>query len=127
MADRHEHAERRTTAREGPKSRKIVSAEGVPFAPGLLDDLRSLIEGARASVTAAVNVETVMLNWHLGHRIWREILGEARADYGKQIVDALSRQLRAEYGRGFGRDNLFHMIRFARTYPEEKTVGAMGI
>lgn len=91
----------------------------------LLDDLRTMIEEARTRVATAVNVETVMLNWRIGQRIWSEILNEERAEYGKRIVDALSRQLAAEYGRGFSRPNLFHMIRFAQTYTEEQIVYAL--
>ena len=123
----HQHeAQRKRPSEETAKPRAMAPVEtAVALPTGLLDDLRSLIEDARGRVAAAVNVETVMLNWHLGQRIWREILGGARAGYGKQIVDALSRQLIAEYGRGFGRDNLFHMVRFARTYPEEETVDAL--
>jgi len=123
----HQQATEQTPpSEEVAKPSALTHVEATVALPtDLLDDLRSLIEGARAGMAAAVNVEAVLLNWHLGQRIWREILGETRADYGKQIVDALSRQLTAEYGRGFGRDNLFHMIRFARTYPEEKTVDAL--
>jgi len=112
-----QEAERKRPSEETANPRAMAPVEtAVALPTALLDDLRSLIEDARGRVAAAVNVETVMLNWHLGQRIWREILGGARAGYGKQIVDALSRQLIAEYGRGFGQDNLFHMIRFARTY-----------
>lgn len=91
----------------------------------LLKELRSLIDETRSRVATVVNYETVRLNWRLGERIWREILGEERAEYGKQIVDALSRQLAAEYGRGFVRANLFHMIRFAQTFPDKEIVYAL--
>ena len=92
-----QEAERERSSKDTAKPRAMAPVgTAVALPTGLLNDLRSLIEKARASVAAAVNVETVMLNWHLGHRIWREILGEARADYGKQIVDALSRQLTVE-------------------------------
>jgi predicted nuclease of restriction endonuclease-like (RecB) superfamily len=52
-------------------------------------------------------------------------LASERASYGEQIVDALSRQLSEEYGRGFSRPNLFHMIRFAETLPDRKIVYAL--
>ena len=45
--------------------------------------------------------------------------------YGEQIVHALSRQLSEEYGPGFGRTNLFYMIRFAETYPDSRIVHAL--
>ena len=45
-----------------------------------------------------------------------------RAEYGERVVEALSEQLTAEYGRGFGRRSLFHMIRFAEVLPEFEIV-----
>jgi len=67
-----QEAKRKRPSRETTKPRAMAPVEtpvGLPT--GLLDDLRSLIEKARGRVAAAVNVETVMLNWHLGQRIWR--------------------------------------------------------
>jgi hypothetical protein len=47
-----------------------------------------------------VNAGLVLLNWQIGNRIRRDILQEARAEYGDQIVSTLSRQLTTEYGAG---------------------------
>jgi hypothetical protein len=55
----------------------------------------------------AVDLGLTTLNWHVGRRIRQDILKERRADYGEQIVSALSAQLEAEFGRGFGKQNLF--------------------
>jgi hypothetical protein len=63
----------------------------------LTADLRSLIETTRLRVARSVNAELVMLYWEIGSRIRRDILGDARAEYGNQIVSTLSRQLTAEY------------------------------
>lgn len=76
-------------------------------------------------VAQVVNAGLVSLYWHIGHRIRQEILGESRAAYGERIVDALSEQLTAEYGRGSTRTNLFHMIRFAEVFPDERIVYAL--
>jgi len=72
----------------------------------LAADLRSLIETTRLRVARTVNAELVMLYWEIGSRIRRDILGDS-AEYGNQIVSTLSRQLTAEYGAGFSRQNLF--------------------
>ena len=95
------------------------------FPPALLKDVRQLIDGARARAVAAVNSEMVTLYWSIGERIRKDTLAFERAAYGEQIVEALSRQLDCEYGRGFSRPNLFHMIRFAETFPVRKTVYAL--
>jgi len=91
----------------------------------LAADLRSLIEEARLRVARTVNAELVVLYWEIGTRIRRDILGAARAEYGDQIVSTLSRQLTAEYGAGFSRQNLFHMIRFVEAWPEQAQVTAL--
>ena len=53
------------------------------------------------------------------------MLREKRADYGEQIVETLATNLTAQYGRGFDRRNLFHMIRFAEIFPDEAIVNAL--
>jgi predicted nuclease of restriction endonuclease-like (RecB) superfamily len=95
------------------------------FPPALLRDIRLLIESARVRAAAAVNSEMVTLYWSIGERISKDLLVSERAAYGERIVDALSRRLCEEYGRGFSRPNLFHMIRFAETFPDREIVYAM--
>lgn len=91
----------------------------------LLSELRELILTARAQVAHAVNVGLTVLYWQVGDRIRREILKEKRAEYGAEIVSALARQLEQEFGRGFGRRNLFRMIRFAEVFPDRQIVSAL--
>ncbi len=54
----------------------------------------------------ACNAELVGLYWRIGQRIRRHILQEKRAEYGQEIVAALSQQLTREFGRGFTTGNL---------------------
>ncbi|MFQ5568243.1 MAG: DUF1016 N-terminal domain-containing protein [Rhodothermales bacterium] len=88
----------------------------------LLDDLRTLIEGARHRVAVAVNQELVLLYWKVGQRIHSELLHEERAAYGQQIVSTLSAQLEPAYGRGFEKSNLHRMVKFATLFPDEQIV-----
>jgi predicted nuclease of restriction endonuclease-like (RecB) superfamily len=92
----------------------------------LAADIRRLIEATRVRVAQTVNAELVLLYWQIGARIRRDILGQVRADYGEQIVSTLSRQLTEEYGTGFSRQNLFHMIRFAEAWPDQTQVAGLG-
>ena len=78
--------------------------------PELLAEIRGLIDQARSRVAIAVNAELTMLYWQVGNRMRQEVLHEARAEYGKQIVVTLSRQLVADYGNGFSEKNLRRMI-----------------
>ncbi len=91
----------------------------------LLNDVRTLIEAARDQVARTVNSALVGLYWHIGKRIREDVLQVKRAEYGEQIAYALSRQLTEEYGRGFTRANLFHMIRFAEIFPDEQIVSSL--
>ena len=45
-------------------------------------------------------------------RIQTEVLQNERADYGRQILATLSRQLVAEFGRGFAEKSLRRMVQF---------------
>jgi hypothetical protein len=67
----------------------------------LLTDIRKIITDARASVAATVNAQLTLLYWRVGQRIKEDVLSRKRADYGKEIVVTLSRQLVDEYGNGF--------------------------
>ncbi|HUO09859.1 MAG TPA: PDDEXK nuclease domain-containing protein [Phycisphaerae bacterium] len=114
---------RRVKAKRSPGKALVRVSRGV--SPALLADVRRLIDAARHRVAVAVNAELTWLYWQIGTRIRRDVLAEGRAEYGKKIVYALSGQLGAEYGAGFTRANLFHMLRFAEAFPEEKIVYAL--
>ena len=58
----------------------------------LVEDLRQIIEQVRGRVASTVNSELTMMYWHIGERINRDVLGNQRAEYGKQIVATVSRQ-----------------------------------
>lgn len=88
----------------------------------LLADVRQLIVRAREGVARAVDAGLTTLYWHVGQRIRRDILKGRRAEYGEQIVSALSAQLEREFGRGFGEKNLRRMIQFAEAYPDREIV-----
>ena len=64
----------------------------------LMSDLRQIIDEARIHVASTANYELTMMSWHIGERINRVVLGNERADYGKQIVATVSRQLQNIYG-----------------------------
>ena len=64
----------------------------------LKSDLRQIIDEARIHVASTANYELTMMYWHIGERINRDVLGNERAEYGKQIVATVSRQLQNIYG-----------------------------
>jgi predicted nuclease of restriction endonuclease-like (RecB) superfamily len=103
--------------------RRLLVKEASPKV--LLADVRELILTTREGVARTVNAGLVMLYWQIGQRIRRDILKDKRAGYGEKIVVSLSRQLDAEFGRGFSEKSLRHMVRFAEVFPDVKIVSAL--
>ncbi len=91
----------------------------------LLGEIRLLIEQTRLHVAQSVNSALVLMNWHIGKRINDEILKNKRAEYGEKIVSTLSRQLTAEYGKGFTNTNLVRMRQFAELFPDFEIVASL--
>ena len=92
----------------------------------LIGDLRQIIEQARNRVAFTVNSELTMMYWHIGERINREVLDNQRADYGKQIVAQVARQLQEEYGtKGFDEKNIRRMMQFAQSFPDYQIVAPL--
>lgn len=84
-----------------------------------LQDMRDIIESSRESAYKAVNIVLVRRNWLLGRRIAEEELkGEARAEYGLEIIKNLSNALTREYGKGFAKSTLYNYYMFYKTFPE---------
>jgi predicted nuclease of restriction endonuclease-like (RecB) superfamily len=119
-----------TRIRAGARCTYLAPAIAKPSTPApqvdqLLGDLRQKIEAARLrAAEAAISVLT-LLHWHVGTRIRREVLKEARAEYGEEILPTLSAVLMPRYGRGFGAKCLARMIQFAEVVPDEEIVATL--
>ena len=72
----------------------------------LLNDLVVLIEEGKKQLAYTANATITLTYWKIGKRINNDVLENQRADYGKQIVVSVTRQLTARYGRGFEEKNL---------------------
>jgi predicted nuclease of restriction endonuclease-like (RecB) superfamily len=88
----------------------------------LFISIKQLIEQSKQQVATSVNAAMSMLYWQIGKRVSDNVLKDKRANYGKQIVATLSRQLEMEYGASFAEKNLRRMMQFASIFPEEKIV-----
>jgi hypothetical protein len=93
-----------------------MSIPSLALPKALLGEIRALIESARQRATAMVNSELTLLFWHIGRRIYTEVLAGGRAGYGEQIVPALATQLTRDYGHGFAEKSLRRMVQFATTF-----------
>ena len=96
-----------------PKSGALINISG----DGLMDRVVSILEQARANVVRAVNSNMVIAYWLIGREIVQELQrGEERAEYGKQVIEKLSKQLTQRYGAGYSVTTLQYFRKFYQTY-----------
>ncbi len=110
---------------DGKKEKSVQSFRDEMDVQTLFCDIRGLIEETRSSVATIVNAGMTMLYWKIGNRIGTEVLREERADYGKEILVTLSKQLIHDYGRGFSVKNIRHMVKFASVFPDARIVSTL--
>lgn len=84
----------------------------------LVADVRQMIDAARQRVALAVNAELTQLYWQIGRRIGTELLQGQRADYGKQVMAELARQLTVDFGKGWSERQLHYCVRVAEIFPD---------
>lgn len=94
-------------------------------APALLDDVRQLINQARAHVASAANSVLTVLYWQVGQKIASNLLTDGRAAYGQEILPTLSAKLVPAYGKGFSERNLARMVSFAEAFPDAQMVATL--
>ncbi len=81
--------------------------------------IKELIEQTKQNVAVTVNSALSMMYWTIGKKINDDILKNRRADYGKEIVSTLSRQLKEQYGDGYSYSSLARMMKFANLLDEK--------
>ncbi len=101
---------------------KEESSASFTSAHQLVTEIKDLIVQSRQDVAVTVNATMTMLYWQIGKRINEELLQNQRAEYGKEIVITLSRQLSEEFGSGWGEKQLRQCMKLATTFPEIEIV-----
>lgn len=70
------------------------------------------LENPQHQITA-INASMITTYWNVGKRIVEEEQhGEARAEYGKQLLVMLAKELRVDYGDNFSERNLRYYRQF---------------
>ena len=72
---------------------------------------------AQHRLSTAVNSAMVTTYWEIGEQIFKACGENDRAEYGKKLLEYLSEQLTAEFGKGFDKSNLRKMQQFYCTFP----------
>ena len=78
--------------------------------------IKNILTAARNKVYSAANFAMVEAYWHIGKSIVEQQGGEARAEYGAQLIKALSEQMTVDFGKGFTVANLKNMRQFYLTF-----------
>ncbi|HFQ5888258.1 PDDEXK nuclease domain-containing protein [Pseudomonas aeruginosa] len=112
-------------------SRKAPSTGGNPPAAlpagyaGIHSGIVEVLDAARRATARSVNALMTASYWEIGRRIVQaEQQGKRRAGYGEQLIERLSADLTAQFGRGFSRPNLQQMRSFFLTWPIRQTVSS---
>lgn len=84
-----------------------------------VQEIKRIVTQARQKAYTAINSAMVEAYWQMGKRIVeQEQQGKDRADYGAQLLKSLSKELKAEFGKGFSVSSLYYYRQFYQTFPE---------
>lgn len=85
----------------------------------LYEDVRAIIEEARANAIRSVDFNRVLMYWKTGRRVLEEEQkGAERADYGSFLIERLAQRLEPGYGSGFSKRQLHFSVQFYKAYPK---------
>ena len=79
--------------------------------------IREILASARAKAYSAVNFAMVEAYWEIGKSIVEKQGGNATAEYGSRLLEELSKQMTADFGKGFTTTNLKYMRQFYLAFP----------
>ena len=89
----------------------------------LKHNLKTILSKGRKKAYTLVNSVLVETYWSVGKYIVEfEQNGDIKAEYGKELLTKLSKDLTLEYGKGFSRSNLFQMRAFYIKFPKIQTL-----
>jgi len=76
-------------------------------------EIKEILSNARKRAYSAINTAMVEAYWNIGKRIVEEEQqGKERAEYGKEIIKKLSKELTTEFGKGFSERTLWEIKQF---------------
>ena len=78
-----------------------------------INEIKKILKNARQKAYTAVNSAMVEVYWEIGRRIVEEEQnGKERAEYGKEILQNLSKELTEEFGKGYSYRTLREIRQF---------------
>ena len=91
----------------------LKNIEMLPDDVEFVSDLKAIVYTAKAKSYQAADLYNVASNWLVGRRIVeQEQYGEARAQYGKHVVEIASLALTEEFGKGYSKTQIINFRKF---------------
>ena len=89
----------------------------------LIERIGSTYQTAKSKIISAANTQMLIAYWEIGKFIVEfQQGGKIRAEYGKALLENLSKDLSLRYGGGFSRSNLNYMRLLYNKYPKSETL-----
>ena len=89
----------------------------------MIEEIKDVIIHSRNRIAYEVNNTMLLAYWNVGRIIVEnEQKGNIKAEYGKQVLKELSKELRKTFGSGFSVSNLFNMRKLYVIYPKFQTL-----
>lgn len=79
--------------------------------------IKEIFATARSKAYSAVNFAMVEAYWEIGKSIVDRQGGNSTAEYGAKLIEELSKQMTADFGKGFTVTNLKYMRQFYLAFP----------
>ena len=76
----------------------------------LIKSIENIVANSKNKIANTINDTMVETYWNIGKYIIEfEQKGKMKAEYGKQLLERLSKDLKLRLGKGYSRSNLFNM------------------
>ncbi|MFV8357363.1 PDDEXK nuclease domain-containing protein, partial [Flavobacterium sp. XS1P32] len=86
-----------------------------------IQEIKQILITARQQSYRAINLAMIEAYWKIGQKIVvQEQNGKEKANYGEAVLKELSKNLSAEFEKGFSSANLRNFRQFYLTYPHEQ-------
>lgn len=96
---------------------EIIELKNIVFTDDYIKDIKSILVEAKKQSYKTVNSIMVQANYLIGWRIVeQEQKGNRRADYGKKVIENLSKELNNEIGSGMSVAHLWNCRQFYLTF-----------
>ena len=87
----------------------------------LIENISKVVKQAHQRLATAFNTVLLDTNWEIGRYIIEfEQQGNARAKYGDNLINRLSKDLTARLGKGYSKSNLLYIRKFYYTFAKDE-------